>query len=140
MKKFRSLLLRCGAALAALLPAAFTACTPSTNIRRVDAAAFAQCIADTAAVVRLDVRTPAEYDAGHIPGAINIDVQAAGFEQEALRRLPRRTIALYCRSGRRSRTAAELLAGHGYNVVELQTGFLGWTAAGMPVEPASAAK
>lgn len=99
------------------------------DYKSVEVAEFARCIADTN-VVRLDVRTAEEYASGHIDGAINIDVQKDDFEQQALAELPKnQTIALYCRSGRRSKKAAQILSAKGYQVVELNTGYLGWTSA-----------
>ncbi|MBO7169202.1 MAG: rhodanese-like domain-containing protein [Rikenellaceae bacterium] len=74
----------------------------------------------------VDVRTPAEYDSAHIPGAINIDVTADDFEQNIQVLSKKHTVAVYCRSGRRSKTAAEILAKAGYRVVELNGGILSW--------------
>lgn len=94
--------------------------------RSVEVEEFARVIADTA-VVRLDVRTPEEYAEGHIDNAINIDVLNDGFEAKAVSTLPKdRTIALYCRSGRRSKNAAKILSANGYTVVELNSGYNGW--------------
>lgn len=87
---------------------------------------FEKAIADTA-VFRLDVRTAEEYEAGHIENAVNIDVLKDDFESNALKLLPKdRTIALYCRSGKRSKKAAEILVKKGFKVIELSTGFNGW--------------
>ena len=98
----------------------------AADFRSVDADTFAQIIEDTT-VVRLDVRTANEYAQGHIPNALLIDVTQADFMQKAEQLLPKdKTIALYCRSGRRSKTAAMQLAKHGYQVVELNTGFNSW--------------
>ena len=98
----------------------------AADFRSVDADRFAQVIEDTT-VVRLDVRTASEYSQGHIPGALLIDVTLADFMQKAEQLLPKdKTIALYCRSGRRSKTAAQLLAKQGYQVIELNTGFNSW--------------
>ncbi|MCD8282660.1 MAG: rhodanese-like domain-containing protein [Prevotella sp.] len=96
--------------------------------RSVSADEFADVIADSA-VVRLDVRTAEEYAAGHIEGAVLIDVLQDDFVDKARSLLPAgHTVALYCRSGRRSKTAARRLAEEGYDVVELSTGWLGWRA------------
>ena len=98
----------------------------AADFRSMDADRFAQVIEDTT-VVRLDVRTASEYSQGHIPGALLIDVTQADFMQKAEQLLPKdKTIALYCRSGRRSKTAAQLLAKQGYQVIELNTGFNSW--------------
>jgi len=100
----------------------------NANFKSIDVAEFEKAIADTS-VVRLDVRTAEEFAEGHISGAINIDVLEGSFESKALATLPKeKTIALYCRSGRRSKKAAAILADNGYNVVELSTGFNGWVA------------
>lgn len=98
------------------------------NFQSVSAADFAGLI-NNPEVFRLDVRTQQEFDAGHIDGAICIDVLATDFMQKAEKLLPKdRTIALYCRSGRRSKKAADMLSSKGYKVVELNTGWLGWQA------------
>ena len=98
----------------------------AADFRSVDADTFAQIIEDTT-IVRLDVRTLNEYAQGHIPNALLIDVTQADFIQKAKQLLPMdKTIALYCRSGRRSKNAAMQLAQQGYQVIELNTGFNSW--------------
>ncbi len=94
---------------------------------------YARAIADTT-IVRLDVRSAEEFDEGHIPGAINIDVLKADFEQKAIVTLSKdKLIAINCRSGKRSKTAAEILVKNGYKVIELDKGFIGWQEAGNEV-------
>lgn len=96
------------------------------DFQSVDAESFAQIIQDST-IIRLDVRTPNEYQQGHIPGAILIDVTQSNFLEQAIQQLPKsQTIALYCRSGRRSKVAAQILAKAGYTVIELNTGFNSW--------------
>lgn len=83
--------------------------------------------------VLLDVRTAEEYAEGHLVDAINIDVQGASFMETATSSLPKnQTIAVYCRSGRRSKKAAEMLTTQGYKVIELSCGYTGWSEAGKP--------
>ena len=92
----------------------------------LDAEAFEQVISDTS-VVRLDVRSIDEYASGHIDKAINIDVMKDDFKTKATSLLPKdKTIALYCRSGRRSKKAGGMLVENGYNGVELNSGISGW--------------
>jgi len=100
----------------------------------VDVKTFEKAIADTSFVV-LDVRTAAEYAEGHIPGTdFNIDVLEEEFKARALKLLPKdKTVALYCRSGNRSKTAAKILSDNGYKVMELSSGIRGWAAAGQKV-------
>ena len=88
--------------------------------------AFEKVISDTS-VVRLDVRSIDEYASGHIAKAINIDVMKDDFKTKATSLLPKdKTIALYCRSGRRSKKAAGILVENGYKVIELNSGISGW--------------
>ena len=104
------------------------------TFRSVDVAEFEKALADTSYVV-LDVRMPVEYAEGHIPGTdYNIDVLEDNFKQVALDKLPKnRPVALYCRSGNRSKSAARILSENGYEVLELATGYLGWIDAGKEI-------
>lgn len=78
------------------------------------------------AAIILDVRRPDEYQAGHIPGAINIPNETIG--SEALPQLPDKdqAILVYCRSGNRSKQASEKLAALGYTQVLEFGGILDW--------------
>ncbi len=81
----------------------------------------------------LDVRKATEFDAGHIPGAVNaVHVRLPAL----LEKVPRdREIIVNCRSGVRSARAVALLRRAGYtNVTNLQGGFMAWEKAGAPVE------
>lgn len=87
-------------------------------------------------VQRLDVRTMAEYSEGHIANAININVLDQSFTSMADSLLNKsKPVALYCRSGKRSKKAASILSEKGYKVVELDRGFNAWLEAGKKVEP-----
>ena len=77
----------------------------------------------------IDVRTAEEYAQGHIPGAINIDVNSSDFAERCLKVLRSgETAALYCRSGRRSKNAANILSSRWTSIIELDGGFLSWTS------------
>ncbi|MBR5844998.1 MAG: rhodanese-like domain-containing protein [Rikenellaceae bacterium] len=90
---------------------------------------FAAAIADTT-VQLVDVRTPAEFAAGHIPEAVNIDVRGEDFESQVQSTLDKeRPVAVYCRSGARSKTAARALTEKGFRVYELNNGFMNWKGA-----------
>ena len=106
---------------------ALMGCQPDGAIyQSVDVATFAEIIQDSN-VVLLDVRTQSEYEAGHIPNAILIDVTQDDFLPKCKQQLPlNKTIALYCRSGNRSKKAAQILSQEKYKVVELNTGFNSW--------------
>ena len=95
------------------------------NFRRVDVAEFKEIIA-APDVQLVDVRTAEEYNAGHIPGSINIDV-LKGHEELAATLDPERPVALYCRSGRRSENAGWVLEKAFFkNVVDLKGGYNEW--------------
>lgn len=83
----------------------------------------------------LDVRTSKEYAEGHIRGALNIDVQEPDFEASATDTLNKeKPVYVYCRSGRRSLLAGEMLAKDGYTVVDLDGGIIAWQNNGLPIE------
>ena len=109
-----------------------TACGQQ-NFENADVQEFAELIADSNVVV-LDVRTAAEFAEGHIQGAILIDQGQSDFMEKAKATLPAgKTIAVYCRSGRRSANAAGRLADAGYKCVNLKGGIIAWQGANMPV-------
>jgi rhodanese-related sulfurtransferase len=119
-----------------------TAC--SQNFENMEVKEFAELIADSIAchtqafrsenVVILDVRKADEFAEGHIKGAILIDQFQSDFVEQAKAKLPKdKTIAIYCRSGRRSANAAGKLADVGYKCVNLKGGILAWKEANMPV-------
>jgi rhodanese-related sulfurtransferase len=101
-----------------------------TAVAHLDPAAFATAAAEPATVL-LDVRTPAEFAAGHLPRAINLDMQAADFTTRIIELDKTTHYALYCRSGHRSGLAAEQMRAAGFSrVVDLSGGIIAWTAAG----------
>ncbi|MCC2591897.1 rhodanese-like domain-containing protein [Tessaracoccus sp. OS52] len=72
-------------------------------------------IADGATVV--DVRTPAEFDSGHLDGALNVDVSAPHFSSR-ISELPKDAVyVVYCRSGNRSAAAVEQMEELGFTDV-----------------------
>ena len=109
-----------------------TACGQQ-NFENAEVQQFAELIADSNVVV-LDVRTAAEFAEGHIQGAVLIDQGQSDFMEKAKATLPAdKTIAVYCRSGRRSANAAGRLADAGYKCVNLKGGIIAWKKANMPV-------
>ena len=109
-----------------------TACGQA-NYENVDVKGFAELMNNPNVVV-LDVRTADEFKDGHLEGALNIDQAQSDFIQKAKKMLPSdKTIAVYCRSGRRSASAAGKLAVEGYQAVNLKGGILAWKEAQMSV-------
>lgn len=86
-------------------------------------------------VQRLDVRTVAEYSEGHIPGSINLNALDDKFSAMTDSVLDKsQPVAVYCRSGKRSRNAAKLLTKKGYTVYNLDKGILNWIELGKDIE------
>lgn len=91
----------------------------SAGYTQVSSEKAAQLMADYDDEIVLDVRTPEEYAEAHIPGAINVPNEEIG--EEPIAELPDKDqiILVYCRSGNRSKEAAQKLADQGYtNVIE----------------------
>ena len=103
------------------------------NFENYDVKEFAELIADSSVVI-LDVRKADEFSEEHIKGAVLIDQFQSDFVEQAQTKLPKeKTIAVYCRSGRRSANAAGKLADVGYKCVNLKGGILAWKEADMPL-------
>ena len=113
----------------------FGACQHTDFVKTIPAEEFAQYITEEG-VQLLDVRTPEEYAEGHLEGAVLVDFKADGFVEKAEAQLQKdKPVALYCRGGRRSHSAAELLYKAGFQqLVELQGGITAWNEAGKPVK------
>lgn len=109
--------------------------TEKTEFHSVSVEDFTQVLTDTT-VVLLDVRTAEEHAAGHIKGTkMQIDVLKPDFDSLVVANIQKgSTVALYCRSGNRSKRAAMSLTAKGYRVIELATGYNSWIQAGKPVE------
>lgn len=97
---------------------------------RVGVADFADVI--TAPGVQIiDVRTPEEFAAGHIAGAVNIPVQQADFIEQVSQLDADGTYAVYCRSGNRSKPAVDGMRSVGIaSIYELASGTKGWVSEG----------
>lgn len=75
----------------------------------------------------IDVRTPEEYEVGHIEGSQNIDIRTESFVTEIQKISKSDTILVYCRSGRRSIYAAQVMVSFGFQkIYDLEGGFLNW--------------
>lgn len=79
----------------------------------------------------LDVRTPQEFQEGHLENASNIAVEI--LDSRLAEVPPDQPIVLYCRSGNRSAQAAQILRANGYTQVYDLGGIIDWEAAGYPV-------
>ena len=97
------------------------------SYKQISTEAAVEMMADEANYIILDVRTPEEYAEGHIVNAINIPNETIGSNE--IDELPDKSqlIMIYCRSGNRSKQAADKLVKLGYtNIVEFG-GINTWT-------------
>lgn len=79
----------------------------------------------------LDVRTPAEFAAGHLPGAVNLDISAPDAATRLATLDPGAPYAVYCHSGNRSGAALREMAAAGFvGAYDLAGGIGAWQAAG----------
>lgn len=125
------------AALALLVLTATTAWAGGSAVRNVTVGKAQGLIKERAGkadFVILDVRTPEEFAAGHIDGAVNLDVQSRDFEK-GLRALDRnKTYLVYCRTGNRSRRAVIAMEALGFrSVFHLNEGIVKWKQQNLPV-------
>jgi hydroxyacylglutathione hydrolase len=100
------------------------------TVRQITSPELAQRM-NAGSVAVIDVRGAAEWEAGHLPGVLNIPV---GYLTERLREIPRdRPVVVHCRTGARSAIAASLLEAVGFkDVFNLAGGYVAWQASGNP--------
>ena len=111
------------------------ACTGKQKVeyKNLSSAQFEELI-KSPNVQLVDVRTLAEHMEGHIPGSLNINVKDEQFSSCADDLLDKdKEVAVYCRSGRRSRTAADILVKKGFKVYNLDKGILNWIEEGRDI-------
>ena len=109
-----------------------TACGQNTENNReaaymnITAEEAKQIMDSETGYIILDVRTQEEYDQGHIPGAIVISHEQIAEKAEEVLTDKDQLILVYCRSGRRSKLAAQILAELGYTNIKEFGGILDW--------------
>jgi rhodanese-related sulfurtransferase len=102
--------------------------------KNADVAEFDKLRADKKNVV-LDVRTKKEFDAGHIPGAVNIDLNSPDFEEKVAKLDKTKTYLVHCGAGVRSLKACENMGKMEFpKLINLEGGFKAWERAGKRIE------
>lgn len=108
--------------------------TTKNGIRNMNTSQFEKYI-QHGDVQLIDVRTLEEYSQGHIRGAINIDVLNDKFIENVKRDIDRtKSVAVYCRSGKRSEKACKILKSNGFKPINLIGGIIEWQNSGRPIE------
>lgn len=101
-------------------------------VEKIDVAQFDALRADPKQVV-LDVRTPAEYAEGHVPGAINVPM-GKGFDQAIASHDKSKPYLVYCHSGKRSFLATQRMRELGFEtLLNFRGGIVAWENAGKPM-------
>src|SRR5258706_12157844 len=101
----------------------------ATKVHRVDVQEFDKLRSAKTNVV-LDVRTENEFKAGHIPGAVNIDVNSPEFDKKVGELDKNKTYLVHCAGGVRSAKACKKLETIGFKgLYDLAPGFRGWEKA-----------
>mgnify|MGYP004443770405 FL=1 len=103
------------------------------NVTVVTPSDFKTAVETDANGILLDVRKPDEFAEGHLKGAKLINwLDGDSFKKEAENLDKTKTVYVYCRSGRRSNSAANYLADQGFKVVDMKGGIMAWKASGLP--------
>jgi rhodanese-related sulfurtransferase len=108
-------------------------CSSSSSTVDLTVSEFSSKVTE-AGIITLDVRTPGEFNEGHIEGAQLIDFQSGNFESEIATLDKSKTYAVYCRSGSRSGQAVKIMSDAGFtNLYNLDGGVIDWANAGLPL-------
>jgi rhodanese-related sulfurtransferase len=108
-------------------------CSNSSTAIDQSVSEFSSKVAE-AGVITLDVRTPGEFNEGHIEGALLVDFESGNFENEIAALDKTKTYAVYCRSGSRSGQAVKIMSDAGFtNLYNLNGGVIDWANAGLPL-------
>ncbi len=93
----------------------------------LNASEFSKKIVEDKSAVILDVRTPNEFNDGHIPSSILIDIYNPNFQNKIMELEKDKSYYIYCRSGSRSYHAGNYMRQVGFlNVYHLEEGILSW--------------
>jgi rhodanese-related sulfurtransferase len=108
-------------------------CSSSSNAIDLSVSEFSTKVTEPG-IITLDVRTPGEFNEGHVKGAQLIDFQSGNFESEIETLDKSKTYAVYCRSGSRSGQAVKVMSDAGFtNLYNLNGGVIDWANAGLPL-------
>ena len=103
------------------------------SVKKIDSVEAHKLITDNEInpdFVILDVRTPEEFNSGHIQNAINIDYKSSNFKDEVNKLDKNKIYAVYCHSGRRAAASADIMEQLGFKNLYNIGGVLQWQEAG----------
>lgn len=106
---------------------------PQGSSSLLDAKSFAEKISQTSNAQIIDVRTPEEYNKGHLQNSINANWNSSDFLKELSGIRKSKPVFVYCLAGSRSAAAVAKLKSEGYKeIYDMKGGFMAWNAAGLP--------
>jgi rhodanese-related sulfurtransferase len=106
-------------------------------VKQIDIEQFDKLRQEKGHVV-LDVRTAQEYGQGHVPGAVNIDINDPQFKNKLELLDKSKTYLVHCAKGVRSARAAKIMSPMGFDLLDYHGGFDEWKKSGKPVEKGTA--
>jgi thioredoxin 1 len=127
MKKINIALTTIGLALSLL------SCAQNNSNSTIPAEDFMKQLVETKNEYLLDVRTPGEFNDGHLNNAVNIDYNSSQFQTEIAKLDKSRPVFVYCLSGGRSANAAHDLEQKGFKVINMKGGIMQWKAKNFPL-------
>lgn len=123
-------------AILALVVFSLTSCvkTKTDGVTVLNSEKFEQQL-NSGNVQLVDVRTPEEFAEGHLPNAVNININGENFDAETAKLDKEKPVMVYCKSGGRSAKAASNLKEKGFkNITDLDGGITSWKEASKPIE------
>ncbi len=119
-----------------MLSAACSRAQTTDKTAQATVAEFEALVSENTEIQLLDVRRPEEFAEGMLAGSLNMNVLEEEQFMEQIKALdPQKPVAVYCRSGRRSMKAAEILEAQGFTrIYNLSGGILDWQEEGKAVE------
>lgn len=106
-------------------------CSSCSQVNKLSPEEYDAAVKNDSSAVILDVRTAAEYEAGHLKNAILMDFNDSEKFNESMSTLDKsKTYYLYCRSGRRSNDAAVMMQNNGFKVFDMKGGITKWEEQG----------
>ena len=98
-----------------------------SDFQNLNADDFGKALRANHDAVLLDVRTPGEFGQGHLPGALNIDVNGNDFHEQVENLYAEKAYFVYCHAGGRSAAACRYMTSKGFQeVYNLHGGILAW--------------
>ena len=102
------------------------------GVQLVSVQAFAEALKATPNATIIDVRTPEEFQGGHLEDAVNFNVLGPDFQAQVSKLDKTQPVFVYCKVGGRSADAVEKMKSMGFTTIyDMKGGYMAWSSAGM---------